>query len=121
MRAKVLLYHLGETTATGAALRELLRARKLAFFTLREDMLDTAVGELAARRADCSFDDCTAQEDAFMLLCALGERQLDRLLGEMRRAGLSVPYKAVLTETNRTWTLRALMQAVRDEHARMRG
>ena len=47
-------------------------------------------------------------------------RQLDRLLAAMRRAGVSVPYKAVLTEHNKNWTFADLVTEVAREHEAMR-
>lgn len=118
MRAKALLYRLGGETDTGARLRELLRQRKLPALTVDETQLGETVGRLASTNAAPveARADGDAPRAPFLLLCALGDRQLDRLLADMRRAGVSVPYKAVLTEHNRDWTLRRLIEEVAREH-----
>ena len=118
MRAKVLLYHLGEETETGKRLREVLREMKLLTLTVNEAQLGETVGRLASTNAAASGAPLPERvpEAAFMLLCALGDRQLDRLLANMRRAGVSVPYKAVLTEHNKDWKLCKLMEEVTREH-----
>jgi hypothetical protein len=119
VRAKVLLYRLGEDSETGRALREVLRKQKLLTLSVSENQLYETVGRLVstnAAPADIPAPDAAPQTE-FMLLSALGDRQLDRLLAAMRRAGVSVPYKAVLTENNRDWTLCKLIEEVTREHA----
>lgn len=118
MRAKALLYHLGEETEQGRAVRGILRDMRIPALTVSESQLGETAGRLASTNAAAV--DRPAPEDApeapFMLLCALGGRQLDRLLAAMRRAGVFVPYKAVLTEHNQDWTFGGLMKEVAREH-----
>ncbi len=122
MRPKALLYHLNADTETGRALRVVLLTQKILTLTVREEQTGETVGRLAssnAAAADAPAPESPPQE-AFMLLCALGDRQLDRLLAAMRRAGVSVPYKAVLTEHNRDWTFCRLVTEVVREHEAMK-
>lgn len=122
MRSKVLLYRLGEETEKGAALRAVLREQKLLTLTVEENQLGETAGRLVSTNAapvDAPVPE-GAPETEFMLLCALGDHQLDRLLAAMRRAGVSVPYKAVLTETNKTWKLCKLIEEVAKEHELMK-
>ncbi len=117
MRAKALLYRLGEETETGRRLRALLREMKILTLSVGEDQLNETAGRLASTNAAAfGTPPENAPEASFLLLCALGDRQLDRLLAAMRRAGVSVPYKAVLTESNREWTLCKLIEEVAREH-----
>ena len=105
MRAKVLLYRLGEETEKGKQLRAILREMKLLTLTVGDKQLGETVGRLASTNAAASGTPPeSVPETEFMLLCALGNKQLDRLLANMHRAGVSVPYQAVLTEHNKTWT-----------------
>ena len=46
-------------------------------------------------------------------------KRLDILLREMRTHGVSVPYKAMVTEHNLPWTLRALYDELVREHEAM--
>ena len=122
MRPKVLLYRLGEETEKGAALRAVLREQKLLTLTVAENQLGETAGRLASTNAapvDAAAPE-TVPTAEFMLLCALGDRQLDRLLAAMRRAGVSVPYKAVLTEHNKEWKLCKLIEGVAREHEQMK-
>lgn len=120
MRAKVLLYRLDEDSETGRALGMVLRARKLPAFHVSPAQLGETVGRLVSTNAALPPEAPPpeqAPETEFMLLCALGDRQLDRLLADLRRAGVSVPYKAVLTEQNKSWPFEKLMGKVVREHA----
>lgn len=121
MRPKVLLYRLGGDTENGRALRAVLSGMKLLTLTVTENQLNETAGRLAATNAAPM--DAPAPEGApaveFMLLCALGDRQLDRLLAAMRHAGVFVPYKAVLTACNKGWKLCKLINEVMREHEAM--
>ena len=118
MRPKVLLYRLGEETEKGKQLRAILREMKLLTLTVEANQLSETVGKLASTNAAPT--DAPAPESVpeveFMLLCALGDKQLDRLLANMRRAGVSVPYKAVLTGHNKDWSFEKLIEEVTREH-----
>lgn len=41
---------------------------------------------------------------SMMVFCDVSDKHLDRFLFEMRRRGVRVDYKAVLTPSNRAWT-----------------
>lgn len=123
MRAKVLLYRIGNESERDRALRAVLRERKLLTLDVTEAQLGETVGRLVSTNAAAvpGTPPEHAPEAEFMLLCALGGRQLDRLLAAMRRAGAVVPYKAVLTEQNRSWTLEKLIGEVVREHEALSG
>ena len=46
---------------------------------------------------------------------------LDRVLAALRKKGLRIPYKAVLTASNQDWTVRQLHREIQAEHAAMTG
>jgi len=125
MRPKALLYRLGEETETGRALRAVLRERKILTLTVEAGQLAETAGKLASSNAAAgadgaaeagAYEGAAAPETEFLLLCGLGDKQLDRLLADLRRAGVKVPYKAVLTEHNRDWPLGKLIAEVAREH-----
>lgn len=123
MRAKVLLYRIGNESERDRALRAVLRDRKLLTLDIEEAQLGETVERLVSTNAaaTASTPPQAVPETEFMLLCALGDRQLDRLLAAMRRAGAVVPHKAVLTEQNRSWTLERLIREVVREHEALGG
>ena len=47
------------------------------------------------------------------------DKRLEILLREMRSAGVSVPYKAVVTENNLGWLFHQLFDELAAEHAAM--
>lgn len=118
MRAKVLLYRIGKESERDRALRAVLREGKLLTLDVAENQLSETVGRLASTNAAAAPNTPpkAVPETEFMLLCNLGDRQLDRLLAAMRRAGAVVPHKAILTEQNRNWTLERLIGEVVREH-----
>lgn len=121
MRPKVLLYRLGGETEKGSALRAILDEMKILTLSVDAAQTGETVGKLvSANAATDAPPPETAPEAEFMLLCGLGDRQLDRLLANMRRAGVSVPYKAVLTEHNKNWKLCQLIEEVAKEHELMK-
>ena len=116
-----MLYHLECDTDVGCALRDVLAEHHIPALTVRDDQLGERVGRLAAANAGVRGAPVSEPppQAPFLLFCALGDRQLERLLAAMRRVGISVPYKAILTERNRNWTLSALIKAVSEEHEAM--
>ena len=122
MRPKVLLYRLGKDTEKGNALCAILDEMKILTLRVKPEQLNVTAGELASTNAAATGETPeTVPEAEFMLLCGLGNQQLDRLLAAMRRAGVYVPYKAVLTEYNREWKLCKLIEEVEQEHELMKG
>lgn len=127
MRAKVLLYGIGNESERDRALRGVLREKKLLTLDVTEAQLGETVGRLVSTNAAGAPDappraaPGKTPETEFMLLCGLGDRQLDRLLAAMRRADAVVPHKAVLTEQNRGWTLEKLIGEVAREHKALSG
>jgi len=123
MRPKVLLYRLGNETEKGKALCAILDEMKLFTLHVTPEQLNETAGKLVSTNAaeTGATPPESVPEAEFMLLCGLGDKQLDRLLANMRRAGVSVPYKAVLTEYNKEWKLCKLIEEVAREHELMKG
>ena len=56
-----------------------------------------------------------------LVFCGLPNRMLDSFLADMKARKIRIPIKAVLTEHNVSWTLRALYGELRGEHAALTG
>ena len=56
-----------------------------------------------------------------LVMAGLSENQVDQVLKALRRAGLDIPYKAVLTAANQNWNVWELFQAIKKEHETMAG
>ena len=53
-------------------------------------------------------------------LAGISNQRLDQILSMMRKNGVKrVDYKAILTETNKTWTVPRLYEEISKEHAQM--
>lgn len=61
------------------------------------------------------------ETEPMLVFCGLQNTVLDRFLAELRKNGIRIPLKAVMTETNRDWTLRKLYDELRGEHSYMTG
>ena len=51
-----------------------------------------------------------------LMFSGIQRKELDVLLGELRAAGISVPLKAMVTPSNQSWTLSALITELEKEH-----
>lgn len=137
-----MLYHLGNQDPYGHEIRQALRKLDISIRTLHEEDLESSVGSLCGLEssveslckpespvtpgplvpscADRS-DRSPAPDFPFMLMAFFPEDLLDQLLHAMKEASIRIPYKAVLTKTNRTYRLRTLMEEVKSEHDTING
>ena len=114
---KILLIHGDEETAR--RVRNVASRLKVNMIRLEHPGRDSLLEDLAQGRADSAGDplDSEKAEPSLLLLCGLREKRLDKLLFELRREEAAVDYKAVLTPTNRTWTLGHLYLELQREKA----
>ena len=79
------------------------------------------IRNIAAADFAQSADTAEAPEQPMLVLDGFTSKRLDVLLRELRQHGVSVPYKAIVTEHNLPWTLRALYDELVREHEAMHG
>lgn len=79
--------------------------------------LQRSAAQISQRCADTA----EAPEQPMLVLDGFTSKRLDVLLRELRQHGVSVPYKAIVTEHNLPWTLRALYDELVREHEAMHG
>lgn len=101
---KILLIHGDE--ATERKVRNVAGRLKMNMERLERPAGENRLEDLAQGRV--TTEDPESTEPSLLLFCGLREKRLDKLLFELRREETSVDYKAILTSTNRTWTLRQL-------------
>lgn len=137
-----MLYHLGNQDPYGHEIRQALRKLDISIRTLHEEDLERSVGSLCGLESSigslCGPESpvtpgplapsCTDRSDRsptpdfpFLLMAFFPEDLLDQLLHAMKEASIRIPYKAVLTKTNRTYRLRKLMEEVKSEHDTING
>ena len=91
-------------------------------FSLREltaDDLSCELGALADGTARAATPAGEAPAEPLLALADFTEPQLDALLAALRQKSISIPLKAVLTQTNRRWTVGQLLEELRREHEAM--
>ena len=55
--------------------------------------------------------------DSILIFCDLSEKHLNRMLFELKSRKVQIDFKAILTPTNRKWTLRQLHAELEREKA----
>ncbi|MGN1402722.1 MAG: DUF3783 domain-containing protein [Ruminococcus sp.] len=63
--------------------------------------------------------DAVLPETGLLVMCGLKNNRIDRLLQALRMAGLVIPHKAVLTQTNRSWNAFQLAHELERERRAM--
>lgn len=65
------------------------------------------------------FEELTAFPQPALVLCGFESETLDSFLQLLRENGLVIPHKAVLTSSNKDWTLAALLDEIEKERQAM--
>lgn len=120
MKEQILLFHF-EDSARLTALKKAVLPLHIACKEVEESAWDLPIGSLvgletAAQPADAA-DEIKGE---MLVLCGLGDGQMQQVLVALRKAGLVIPYKAVLTPYNKDWTAKALFVELCREHEMMR-
>ena len=77
------------------------------------EMLDSIVnGKISSVNSNFSASPLVAADklpsDSILIFCDLSEKHLNRMLFELKNRKVQIDLKAILTPTNRKWTLRQL-------------
>ncbi len=113
--AKVLLFQCPEA----AAIRQLLVPMKIKATEVEPDCFHQTLGELAKerflpRRESASLG---IPGESLLVMCDFTEKQMNRLLMELRSRGIRVEFKAILTPTNQSWPVRRMYLEMARERA----
>lgn len=119
-RETVLLYQ-PEGSELGAQLKPILVRMGVRLKNVTSDAVGKTVGCLLGRKG---FDarenpEAPALGQPMLVMDGFTDKRLEILLREMRSAGVSVPYKAVVTENNLGWLFHQLFDELAAEHAAM--
>ncbi|MGN0536616.1 MAG: DUF3783 domain-containing protein [Acutalibacteraceae bacterium] len=122
MRETVLLYHFEDKNRL-SEVRIALMPLKLYVQEIEKQDYEQPIGIFAGvsgisrkESADCAVGNI---ENEMLVLCGLTERKLDRVLQALKRRKLVIPYKAVLTDTNKSWSGTELYNEIVKEHQQM--
>ena len=91
---------------------------KIKYKELGSEALDKHIGFLLTGQEAVQMRE---HAQPFFLFCGFSAATFDAFLVQLRKQKLRVPLKAALTETNASWTLRELYDAIRAEHETMTG
>lgn len=126
---ETVLYFTPKKTPQTAALKGLLIRMGIRIKNIAPEQANEQVGALAgvAGFEKANTEVTTGPEAAanlqeeMLVLCNFSETRLDALLHGMRKSGVRIALKAMLTESNSTWTFLQLYEELSEEHARMTG
>ncbi|WP_053956403.1 DUF3783 domain-containing protein [Inediibacterium massiliense] len=118
-KAMVLLYQLGEDSARGSKVRQILKDLNIEVKTIEKSHINETIGYLAeldkyeTANNPYNGDDYDTE---FIIMSALSESKLDAFLYAMMEQNLRINHKAAVTDTNKDWTFKQLIGDIADEH-----
>ena len=89
---KILTFNLSRSAE--AAVKRAAAVNKLRVTAVDKSLYDSAVGSYAGEAPDKSM----------IIMCGLGSGNMNSVLTMLKKSGADITYKAVLTETNASWT-----------------
>ena len=81
------------------------------------DAEESSLGTVSAEKQDC-VEDFIGE---MLVMAGLVGSRVDQVLRAIRKSGISVPYKAVLTASNQSWNAYELFAEIKKEHELMTG
>ena len=93
------------------AVKQLLAPMKIRLEEIKATDLRQSIGDLAEGKKNVLTAPFTgsAPQESLMVFCGVNEKHFDKILFELRRKQIPVDYKAVLTPSNRKWSVLMLM------------
>ncbi|MCI5893321.1 MAG: DUF3783 domain-containing protein [Clostridiales bacterium] len=120
MKPIILFYKVNPSKVS--ALRPILSMMGIGIKCVEDYQLSCAVGALAYPdlfESECGANDNEIKHDGFneefMLLCGVDSVSLDKVLNFMKKKKISVSLKAMLTETNKEWSMSKLISEIKSE------
>ena len=124
MREQILIFN-ADDSETKSRLRRALMPLRVRVRAVGETDYTKTIGEIAGLtpapgKNSASSDpdgNPAALSDPMMVFVGFSSARLDAALRSLRKNSVSIPYKAVLTESNAGWTPHALLAELKKEHA----
>ncbi len=119
---KLLLIH--STKEIQLQVKNVASRLKLALDIIPEEycgcrLQELAAGKYAQNPPDAASAPVAQTPPSLLILCGLRDKRLDKVLFELRRADIPVDYKAILTPSNKEWTVPELMKELQRERQAM--
>ena len=121
MRETILLFHFSDRDRRNRLTRALLPLR----IKIKEIPLEDyghPVGYLAGIKDLAPEGEIPKGEELpgeLFVMAGISGNRIDQVLRAVRKSGISVPYKAVLTASNQNWNVWELFAEIKEEHERM--
>ena len=113
----ILLFQTGKTEEQ--KIRRLAGAKKIRVITADQVDFDKpliAYLQKGLPVSDAASGESDVPSESLLVFCDLTQKHFDKMLFEIRQAGIRIDYKAVLTSVNRTWSVRKLYGELAREH-----
>lgn len=120
---ETVLFYEPEGGAQGALLKSILVRMGVRIKNVPAEAVGQTIGCLLGRK---DFDvrenpEAPALPEPMLVLDGFTDKRLEILLREMKKSGVSVPYKAIVTATNLGWLFHQLYEELAAEHEVMQG
>lgn len=120
---ETVLFYEPEGGAQGALLKSILVRMGVRIKNVPPQAVGQTIGCLLGRKGFDARENPEAPvlEEPVLVLDGFTDKRLEILLREMKKGGVSVPYKAIVTETNLGWLFHQLYEELAAEHEAMQG
>lgn len=114
---KLLIFHLDDTEYK--KLEQIARNLKIRYERIADTDYNQTLESLVSGKESPLTASFTGKvpTESLLLMCDFTDKRMDKLLFELRKAGVSIDFKAVLTPTNQKWTVPQLMFEMHKERA----
>lgn len=109
--------------AQGAQIKSILVRMGVRIKNVPAELVGQTIGCLLGRKGFAAREnpEAPALAQPVLVMDGFTDKRLEILLREMKKSGVSVPYKAIVTETNLGWLFHQLYDELAAEHAAMQG
>ena len=114
----VIIYKTRENTS---GIRKIADRLNIKVVEAADDKAGEAVGFLAGFGGFLSNSSSEEADESCLVFSAVSGKKLDAFLSELKKSGISIPYKAVVTATNQSWTLKKLVSELIKEREQLGG
>ena len=123
MKEAILLVHFTDRIRRNQLIKALLPLR-LPLKEIPQEDYGKCIGYLAGIKELGSDETRSAKEELsgeLLVMAGLSNQRMDQVLRSIRKSGISIPYKAVLTPSNQSWNVWELFEEIKKEHEKMSG
>ena len=97
-------------------IRQILTPMKIQAVSVPKTKFHMSLGELARGKDDDGYFGGAYPKGSMIVMCDFTEKQLDRLLMDLRNRNVKIDYKMVMTATNASWdVLHVYFEAQREK------